>query len=133
MISKFKYTILFIFITIAVIFGAIKAGQSIEPESNPNNALSVDDFLLLTHTCKDEKESCRSLMSYGVDPEMFISKLEYRTSLQRLASHEHSPNKPDYFQNIGQLRTHNIEETYKFAEQNGISLSDSYTSHWPKP
>ncbi|EGL53933.1 MAG: hypothetical protein VX829_07910 [Pseudomonadota bacterium] len=92
------------------------------------NQPSPKEFLLISNGCIAEQNlrhgKCPKLLLFGVDASLYLYNPSYKAIISE---------SPNDFSNIVQMREHMVQETHKFAEQKGIMLSDSYTSHWPKP
>lgn len=112
----------FILLTVVIVAGVCFYNLADTP-----NQPSPEEFILISNGCIAEQNlrhgKCPKLLLFGVDASLYLHNTRYKAIISE---------SPNDFSNILQMREHMVQETYKFAEQNGISLSDSYTSHWPE-
>ena len=113
--------------TLILLTVVIVAGVCFYNLADTPNQPSPKEFILISNGCIAEQNlhhgKCPKLLLFGVDASLYLYNTRYKAIISESSND---------FSNILQMREHMVQETYKFAEQNGISLSDSYTSHWPE-
>jgi hypothetical protein len=82
--------------------------------------------ILKTHTelCKlgSEPQHCDALIKFGIDPMLFQNNKDYEDAIDKKASSNQLLNNKEFH-----------ELTHIYAANNGITLSDRYTSRWSEP
>ena len=85
---------------------------------------------LITNSCNSAQtlnsSDCKDLLNFGVSPEIYWSNKTYMKEIFNRASSAELKNDRSIIEDLDVY-------THEFAEENGISLPQTYTKRWPKP